>query len=163
LVQSVDARRWQADADDRPASICYDPDMAHRLELAAKRLAFERVATGGFVVIAPARAIGTLTTPGYDTEAARYVARLLGIRQVVLGVMLWQTRNDRARLRQVATLNALTEVLDAAATLASVGQRRSGRPSAAPPSRRSQRQPHSSPFARRRPELGATTRGNQSR
>ena len=107
--------------------------MAHRLELAAKGLAFERVATGGFVAIAPGRAIGALTTPGYDTEAARYVARLLGIRQVVLGVMLWQARNDRARLRQVATLNALAEALDAAATLASAGKRGGGgRPSAAP-------------------------------
>ena len=106
--------------------------MAHRLELAAKGLALERVATGGFVAIAPGRAIGALTTPGYDTEAARYVARLLGIRQVVLGVMLWQARNDRAWLRRVATLNALTEALDAAATLASVGRQRNGRPSAAP-------------------------------
>src|ERR687893_2000924 len=100
--------------------------MAHRLELAAKGLAFERVATGGFVAIAPGRAIGALTRPGYDTEAARYVARLLGIRQVVLGVMLWQARNDRAWLRQVATLNALTEALDAAATLVSRGKRRDG-------------------------------------
>jgi hypothetical protein len=107
--------------------------MAHRLELAAKGLAFERVATGGFVAIAPGRAIGALTTPGYDTEAARYVARLLGIRQVVLGVMLWQARNDRPWLRRVATLNALTEALDAAATLASLGKREgTGRPSAAP-------------------------------
>jgi hypothetical protein len=107
--------------------------MAHRLVLAAKGLAFERVATGGFVAIAPGRALEVLTTPGYDTEVARYVARLLGIRQVVLGVMLWQARNDRARLRQVATLNALTEALDAAATLASVGKREGGgRPSAAP-------------------------------
>jgi hypothetical protein len=36
--------------------------MVHRLELAAKGLAFERVATGGFVVIAPGRAIGALAT-----------------------------------------------------------------------------------------------------
>lgn len=107
--------------------------MAHRLELAAKGLAFERVATGGFVAIAPGRAIGALTTPGYDTEAARYVARLLGIRQVVLGVMLWQSREDRAWLRRMATLNALTEALDAAATLLALVQRRGDgdRPSAA--------------------------------
>jgi hypothetical protein len=106
--------------------------MTHPLELATKGLAIERVATGGFVTIAPGRAIGALTAPGYDTKAARYVARLLGIRQVVLGVMLWQARNDRAWLRQVATLNALTEALDAAATLVSRGRRRGGRPSAAP-------------------------------
>ena len=98
--------------------------MAHRLELAAKVLAFERVATGGFVVIAPGRAIGALATPGYDTEAARYVTRLLGIRQVVLGVMLWHSRGDRAWLRRMATLNALTEALDAVATLVAVVQPR---------------------------------------
>ena len=106
--------------------------MAHPLELATKVLAIERVATGGFVAIAPGRAIGALTTPAYDTEAARYVARLLGIRQVVLGVMLWKARDDRAWLRRVATLNALTEALDAAATLTSRGEQRDGRPSAAP-------------------------------
>ena len=106
--------------------------MAHPLELATKVLAIERVATGGFAAIAPGRAIGALTAPAYDTEAARYVARLLGIRQVVLGVMLWKSRNDRAWLRRVATLNALTEALDAAATLASRRGRRDGRPSAAP-------------------------------
>jgi len=61
------------------------------------------------------------------------VARLLGIRQVVLGVMLWLSRGDRAWLRQVATLNALMEALDAAATLLALVQRRGGegRPSAA--------------------------------
>jgi hypothetical protein len=106
--------------------------MEDRLELAAKALAIERVATGGLAAIAPARAIRTITTPKSDTEAARYVARLLGIRQVVLGVMLWQSRHDRVWLRRMATLNALTEALDAAATLVALVQRRSSaRPSAA--------------------------------
>jgi len=89
--------------------------MEHRLELAAKALAIERVATGGLAAIAPARAIRTITTPKSDIEAARYVARILRIRQVVLGVMLWQSRHDRAWLRRMATLNALMEALDAAA------------------------------------------------
>jgi hypothetical protein len=106
--------------------------MEDRLELAAKALAIERVATGGLAAIAPARAIRTITTPKSDTEAARYVARLLGIRQVVLGVMLWQSRHDRAWLRRMATLNALMEALDAVATLVALVQRRGGdRPSAA--------------------------------
>jgi hypothetical protein len=106
--------------------------MEHRLELAAKALAIERVATGGLAAIAPARAIGAITTPKSDTETARYVARLLGIRQLVLGVMLWQSRDDRAWLRRMATLNALMEALDAAATLVALVQRRGeGRPSAA--------------------------------
>ena len=106
--------------------------MEHRLELAAKALAIERVATGGLAAIAPARAIGAIATPGSDTEAARYMARLLGIRQLVLGVMLWQSRDDRAWLRRMATLNALMEALDAAATLVALVQWRGGdRPSAA--------------------------------
>ena len=105
--------------------------MEHRLELAAKALAIERVASGGLAAIAPGRAIRAITTPKSDTEAARYVARLLGIRQVVLGVMLWQSRDDRAWFR-VATLNALMEALDAVATLVAVVQRRGGgRPSVA--------------------------------
>jgi hypothetical protein len=107
--------------------------MEHRLELAAKALAIERVATGGLAAIAPARAIGAITTPKSDTETARYVARLIGIRQLVLGVMLWQSRDDRAWLRRMATLNALMEALDAAVTLLALVQRRGGegRPSAA--------------------------------
>jgi hypothetical protein len=106
--------------------------MEHRLELAAKALAIERVATGGLAAIVPGRAIGTITTPGSDTEAARYVARLLGIRQVVLGVMLWQSREDRTWLRRMATLNALMEALDAVATVVALVQRRGDdRPSAA--------------------------------
>jgi hypothetical protein len=106
--------------------------MEHRLELAAKALAIERVATGGLAAIVPGRAIGAITTPGSDTEAARYVTRLLGIRQVVLGVMLWQSREDRTWLRRMATLNALMEALDAVATLVALVQRRGGgdRPSA---------------------------------
>ena len=105
--------------------------MEHRLELAAKALAIERVATGGLAAIMPGRAIGAIMTPKSDTEATRYVARLLGIRQVVLGVMLWQSRHDRAWLRRMATLNALMEALDAAATLVALVQQRGGdRPSA---------------------------------
>ena len=104
--------------------------MEHRLELAAKALAIERVATGGLAAIMPGRAIGAIMTPKSDTEATRYVARLLGIRQVVLGVMLWQSRHDRAWLRRMATLNALMEALDAAATLVALVQQRGDRPSA---------------------------------
>jgi hypothetical protein len=106
--------------------------MGHRLELTAKALAIERVATGALAALAPDRAVGAIATEGSDSEAARYLARLVGIRQVVLGVMLWQSRGDRAWLRRMATLNALTEALDAAATIVAVTQRRDGRPKVAP-------------------------------
>ena len=106
--------------------------MERRLERATKALVIERMAVGGLVVLAPGRVIRAIAPPESDTEAARYMARLLGIRQVVLGVMLWQSRDDRAWLRRMATLNALTEALDAAATLLALVQRRGGaRPSAA--------------------------------
>jgi hypothetical protein len=105
--------------------------MEHRLELAAKALAIERMVTGGLATMAPGRAIEAIMTPGSDTEAARYVARLLGMRQVVLGLMLWQSREDRTWLRRMATLNALMEALDAVATLVDLVQQRGDRPSAA--------------------------------
>src|SRR5215203_25310 len=106
--------------------------MEHRLELAAKALAIERVATGGLAAIVPGGAIGAIATPKSDTESARYMARLLGIRQVVLGVMLWQSCEDRTWLRRMATLNALMEALDAVATVVALVQRSGeGRPSAA--------------------------------
>jgi hypothetical protein len=57
--------------------------MEHRLELAAKALAIERLATGGLAAIVPARAIGAIVMPGSDAEAERYLARLLEICQVV--------------------------------------------------------------------------------
>ena len=110
--------------------------MGHRLELAAKALAIERLATGALAAIAPDRAVGAMATEGSDSEAARYLARLVGIRQVMLGVMLWQSRGDRAWLRRMARLNALTEALDAAATIVAVTQRRDGRPKVLLPSRR---------------------------
>ena len=83
-------------------AFCYDPAMGRRLELATKALAIERVATGGLAAIMPGRAIGAIATAGSDAETARYLARLLGIRQVALGAMLWQSRDDRAWLRVAA-------------------------------------------------------------
>jgi hypothetical protein len=89
------------------------------------------MAVGGLVAFAPGRVTRAIAPPESDTEAARYMARLLGIRQVVLGVMLWQSRDDPARLRRMATLNAATEALDAAVTLVRALQQRGGRASAA--------------------------------
>jgi hypothetical protein len=66
---------------------------------------------GGLVALAPGRVIMAIAPPESDTEAARYMARLVRIRQVVLSVMLWQPRDDGAWLRRMATLNAATEAL----------------------------------------------------
>ena len=50
-----------------------------------------------------------------DSPTLRYFARLFGIRNAVLGVLLWQARNDPRRLETVAAVNAATEILDAVA------------------------------------------------
>jgi hypothetical protein len=105
--------------------------MEHRLDRATRALVIERMAVGGLVALAPGRVIRAIAPSESDTEAARYMARLLGIRQVVLGVMLWQSRHNRAWLRRMATLNAATEALDAAVTLVRALQQRGGRTSAA--------------------------------
>jgi len=128
--------------------------MEHRLELAAKALAIERVASGALAAMVPSRAIRAIATPKSDTEAARYVARLLGIRQVVLGVMLLQARDDRVWLRRMATLNALMEALDAAATLLALCNGAAAIVPPRRPSARCSRRPlRSSPSALRRPEF----------
>ena len=47
-----------------------------------------------------------------DTPAVRYTARLFGIRNVALGVQVWQARHDPDRLRALAGQNATVELTD---------------------------------------------------
>ena len=76
----------------------------------------ERIAIGGAAALAP----GALLTAfgidaSEDSPTLRYFARLFGIRNAVLGVLLWQVRHDPDRLAVVARINAITEILDAMA------------------------------------------------
>lgn len=87
----------------------------------------ERVGVGAAAALAPGAllpAFGIDSTE--DSPTLRYFARLFGIRNAVLGAMVWQARNDPAKLSRVAALNAATEVLDACAGAVPI-IRRSGR------------------------------------
>lgn len=83
----------------------------HRL---LKVMVVERFVVGALLGLAPRttlRLFGAPTT--LDSPIVRYVARLFGIRNAMLGVVLWQQRDDPAQVRRLATLNAATEAVDA--------------------------------------------------
>lgn len=76
----------------------------------------ERVLVGGAAALAPGvllQAFGIDATE--DSPTLRYFARLFGIRNAVMGVLLWQVRDNPRALARMATLNAATEALDAVA------------------------------------------------
>jgi len=82
----------------------------------AAAMLIERVAVGGAAAVVPGallRAFGI--DQAEDSPTLRYFARLFGIRNAVMGVLLWQVRNDPRALSRMATLNAATEALDAVA------------------------------------------------
>jgi nucleotidyltransferase/DNA polymerase involved in DNA repair len=90
--------------------------MDEQIERFTRAMAVERVALGALLALAPRQALKIFGAPSdADTPALRYMARLFGVRNAMLGVMLWQARDDRPRLQQMATLNAATEAVDAVA------------------------------------------------
>jgi hypothetical protein len=91
-------------------------DRQDRLEQFARIMLIERVAVGALVALAPRTTLRIFGTPaGVDTPTLRYVGRLFGIRNALLGILLWQARKDPRRLEELATVNAATEALDAVA------------------------------------------------
>ena len=87
-----------------------------RLETWTKVMAIERVAVGGLVGLAPGLAVKVFGLPlDADTPPLRMLARLFAVRNVLLGVLLWQARDDRSRLAHAALLNAATDGADALA------------------------------------------------
>lgn len=90
-----------------------DPDP---LETWTTVMAIERVAVGGLVGLAPGLAVKVFGLPQEaDTPPFRMLARLFAVRHVLLAVLLWQARDDRSRLAQVAMLNAAADGADAVA------------------------------------------------
>lgn len=76
----------------------------------------ERVTIGAAATLAPGPLLAAFgIAADEDSPTLRYFARLFGIRNAVLGVLLWQARNDPKRLETVAAINAATEILDAVA------------------------------------------------
>lgn len=74
----------------------------------------ERFVVGALLGLAPRTSLRLFGAPAsLDSPIVRYVARLFGIRNAMLGVLLWQHREDPAQVRRQATLNAATEAVDA--------------------------------------------------
>lgn len=76
----------------------------------------ERAGVGAAVLAAPGSLLTTFGAPAsMDNPAVRYTARLFGIRNVALGLQVWDARHDPERLRRLATMNAAIELTDAVA------------------------------------------------
>jgi hypothetical protein len=85
------------------------------LETLTRTMVIERLVVGALVGLAPGVALKLFgLPPEIDTPALRYVGRIFGIRNAILGIMLWEARKDPAQLERMATLNAVTEAVDAA-------------------------------------------------
>jgi len=91
----------------------------------------ERMIVAGAAALAPGallRAFGI--DADEDSPTLRYFARLFGIRNAIMGVLLWQVRDDPRALARMAALNAATEALDAVAAAVPLATGRT-KPSAA--------------------------------
>lgn len=85
-------------------------------ERLARTMAIGRMTLGALVTLTPGLVLRVYGLPdGANTPAVRYLARLFGVRNAELGFVLWRIREDRNRVRQMATLNACIEGLDAIA------------------------------------------------
>jgi hypothetical protein len=79
----------------------------------------ERVGVGAAAGLAPGALLKAFgIEESEDSPTLRYFARLFAVRNVVLGVLVWEARHDPRRLERVAWINAATEVVDAAAAAA---------------------------------------------
>ena len=79
----------------------------------ATAMVVERIVVGGAAIIAPGPMLKGFGAPAdADTPALRYTTRLFGIRNVALGVQVWQARKDQTRLTTLADQNATVELTD---------------------------------------------------
>jgi Domain of unknown function (DUF4267) len=84
-----------------------------------------RVAIGAAAVLAPGPTSRLLGFPRqHDSATARLMGRLFGIRDVALGVLVWQVREDRELSRFAYKLNAWVDAGDMAAAAAPLLRRR---------------------------------------
>ena len=76
----------------------------------------ERVGVGAAAGLAPGALLKSFgISEDEDSPTLRYFARLFAVRNVVLGVLVWDARHDPHRLERLAWINAATELVDAAA------------------------------------------------
>jgi hypothetical protein len=85
----------------------------------AAAMLVERVGVGVAAGVAPGALLKAFgIDPQEDSPTLRYFARLFAVRNVVLGVLVWDARRDPQRLERLAWINAATELVDAAAAAA---------------------------------------------
>jgi len=108
----------------------HDPDAKPTpkgIAAAVHTLAWARVVTGGLAFLAPTLTAKLFLVPGVGaTSLAAYQLRLFGVRDFVIGELLWAERppvdgrameqRDRAALRTVLLANVATDGLDVLAT-----------------------------------------------
>jgi hypothetical protein len=84
------------------------------LEISTRMMVIERFVVGALLGLTPGLAVKLFgLPPDHDTTVLRYVGRIFGVRNAILGLMLWDARHDPPRLERMATLNAVTEAVDA--------------------------------------------------
>lgn len=78
------------------------------------RAAAGRVIIGLAPLLAPGPASRLLGFPGaHDNPSARLLGRLFAVRDIALGVLTWQVRDDPVLLRHAFRVNAAIDVSDA--------------------------------------------------
>lgn len=89
------------------------------------RAAAGRVAVGLAPLLAPGPTSRLLGFPrAHDNPSARLMGRLFAVRDIALGVLTWQVRNDPVLLRQAFRINAAIDASDmTVAALPLVGRR----------------------------------------
>ena len=83
------------------------------VEKFATAMVVERIVVGAAAIVAPGPLLTGFGAPAdADTPALRYTTRLFGIRNVALGVQVWQARKDPTRLTTLSGQNATVELTD---------------------------------------------------
>lgn len=73
----------------------------------------ERLLVGAAAIVAPGPLLTGFGAPAeMDNPGLRYTTRLFGIRNVALGIQVWQARGNPTRLRDLAGQNAAVELTD---------------------------------------------------
>ncbi len=97
------------------------PTKEGRLRKTVSAMAAGRVAIGTIAVLAPGPSSRLLGYPReQDSPSARLMGRLFGVRDIALGALVWNVRDNPSHSRYVYKLNAWVDAGDATAMAAAV-------------------------------------------
>jgi uncharacterized protein YjeT (DUF2065 family) len=83
-----------------------------------KAVAAFRIVVGGGLVVAPAAWSRPWTGPGVNAPVAKLMARMFGVREVVLGVGILSAVDDHQQAARWLRLGSVADAVDGAAVLA---------------------------------------------